>query len=94
MVSTVSRPPVTLPPVNPTVDNPIAGGPDLANAMTKAGEQIDAKQKLMTDILSKPTLTAKDTAELNKLNNDISLLSSAQKSLNQAAGAAQKMIAA
>ncbi len=71
-----------------------AGGQRLAGTMEAAGARIDDKQKQMTDILSQQTITAADTARLNVLNNDISLLASAQKSLNQAAGAAQKSIAA
>lgn len=71
-----------------------AGGGQLATNMEAAGDKIDGKQKAMTGILGKETLTAKDTATLNVLNNDISLLASAQKALNQAAGAAQKVIAA
>jgi hypothetical protein len=71
-----------------------AGGGQLATNMEAAGDKIDGKQAAMTGILGKETLTAKDTATLNVLNNDISLLASAQKALNQAAGAAQRAIAA
>lgn len=71
-----------------------AGSVALQKAMYIAAAKIDVKQDRMGAILGKENITAKDTKELNTLNNDISLLGSAQKALNQAAGQAQKMISA
>jgi hypothetical protein len=71
-----------------------AGAPELQAAMGYAGATIDAKQKQMAAIMTKENLSGADSATLNGLNNDIALLGSAQKALNQAASQAQKMISA
>ena len=71
-----------------------AGSESLQKGMFIAAAKIDVKQDRMGEILGKDKIDAKDTKELNQLNNDISLLGSAQKALNQAAGQAQRMISA
>lgn len=70
-----------------------AGPKDLQNAMVAAGYSIQLQQDAMADLMG-DGISAEDVAKLNEYNNNISLLSSAQKSLNNAQGAAQKMIAA
>jgi len=67
------------------------GSAELQGAMLASGHIMEGRQKEMANLL-KDGITATEVADLNRLGNDVSMMSSFQKALNTAAKAGSQAI--